>query len=127
MPTGNAVDYKWYRYTANDASTWAVKVDKTWGDHADSGFAAFNAADPVMPRTSRFRPRVIIMQDPVSTRKTARVVGSSTATAWTTAGYPSTQIFRGLAGVVVVAKIDQRDERIPHPRGINSLPEPVNV
>lgn len=124
MPTGNAVDFKYYRYTADDGTFWAVKVDKLWGDNADAGFAAFNAADPVMTRTPGLRPRDITLQDPVTGRQTTRIVGDLTADAWTEAGYASTQLFRGLAGTVAVVKVSQRGEKIRRPRAIISHAEP---
>lgn len=122
---GDAVDFKYYKYTDDEAGTWSIKQDKSWGDDADAGFAAHSTADPVMVRSPALRPRVVILQDLVSGRKTERVCGSPTATAWTTAGYTTTINFRGLAAGVVVTKIDKRGEHIRRSRTINSMPEPV--
>lgn len=122
---GDAVDFQYYQYTADDGSTWSVKVDKTWGDDADAGFGPPSSTDPVMVRSPALRPRQITLQDLTSTRITTRVVGDPTATAWTTAGYTTTINFRGLAAGVVATKIDQRGEHIRRRRAIDNKPEPV--
>lgn len=124
MPSGDAVDFKYYQYTDDSGGTWSVKVDKTWGDNVDADFAAHSTGDVVMPRSSRFRPRTIVLQDLTSGRKTTRVVGSLTADAWTDNPYTTTGKFRGLAGAVTLTKIDQRGEHLPRSRTINSMPEP---
>lgn len=121
----DAVDFAYYQYTDDTGSTWSVKQDKTWGDDVDSGFSAFSASDPVMVSSPALRPRQILLQDPTSTRITSRVVATTTAAAWTTAGYTTTINFRGLAAGVVATKIDQRGEHIRRGRTINSKPEPV--
>lgn len=122
---GDAVDYKYYQYTDDTGGTWSVKQDKTWGDDADAGFSAADTSDPTMVASPSLRPRSITLQDLVSGRKTTRVVGDVTATAWTTAGYTTTINFRGLAAAVVATKIDQRGEHIRRSRTINSMPEPT--
>jgi hypothetical protein len=122
-----AVDFKWYRYTADDGSFFALKVDKTWGDDADSGFAAFNAADPAITPNPSFRPRTITMQDLVSGRVTRLPVGTTTATAWTTSGYTTDRPVRGGAGTVEYTKIANNGERIRRPRTIINKPEPISA
>lgn len=124
MPSGDAVDFIYKRYTADDATTWSVKVDKTWGADADAGFANFNAADPMLTKTATNSPRTITLQDPVTGRQTTRVVGSLTADAWTEADWSGTQKFRGLAGAVTVNKIAQRGEHFRRARAIISHAEP---
>lgn len=124
MPVGNAVDFKWYRYTCDDGTFRAVKVDKTWGDDADSGLAAFNAADAAVTPNPSFRPRAVRMQDPVSTRISSLIVGSATAAAWTTAGFQQTRAVRGAGGTVTMTKIGNVGEKIRRPQAINSKPEP---
>lgn len=126
MATGEAVDFKWYRYTADDGSFWAVKVDKTWGDDADSGLAARNAADPVWPRAKHYRLRKAIMQDAVSTRTTARVLGTAAA-AGGVAGFTQTVKVRGSAGDLTLTTIGVQGERRPHQRAIISKPEPITT
>lgn len=121
---GDAVDFKYYQYTDDVGDTWSVKQDKTWGDDADSGFAAAAATDPVMVKSPALRPRQILLQDPGSARITSRVVGSVSAAAWTTPGYTTTINFRGLAAGVVAEKIDQRGEHIRRKRTISNKPEP---
>jgi len=121
---GDAVDFKYYQYDSDNGESFSVKVDKTWGDNADSGLGAAVPADPVLVKSPSMRPRAIILQDLVSGRKTERVVGNVTADAWTTAGYTTTVNFRGLAAGVVATKIDQRGEHIRRARTINSMPEP---
>lgn len=127
MPTGEALDFKWYRYTADDGTFWAVKCDKTWGDDADSGLSAYNAADPAVPRGGGFRPRTITLQDAVSSRMTQRVVGTDSATAWTTSGFTQTVPVRGAGGALTLTKIANNGERIRRPRTIVSKPEPITV
>lgn len=124
MAAGNAVDFKWYRYTSDSGVTYGVKVDKTWGDDADSGFAAFNSADPAPTPGPSFQPRSITMQDQVSGRVTRRLVGSTTAAAWTTDGFTQTVPVRGAAGTVTLTKIANNGEKIRRPRTIISKPEP---
>lgn len=124
MPSGDAVDFIYKQYTDDEGGTWSLKVDKTWGNHADADFGAFDPADPVMVKSPSLRPRMIFLQDPVTGRQTSRVCGSPTATAWTTAGYTSVQKFRGLAGTVAVTKYDKRGEHIRRGRAIVSLVEP---
>lgn len=122
-----AVDFKWYRYEADDGTFWAIKVDKTWGDDADAGFAAYNAADPAVSPHPGFQPRAIILQDPVSTRTTRRIVGAPDATAWTTSGFTQAVPVRGGAGTVTLTKIQNVGEKIRRPRAIVSKPEPISA
>lgn len=122
---GDAVDYKYYQYTDDFGNTWSVKQDKTWGDNADAGFGAYNAADAVMVKSPSLRPREILLQDPTSARITSRVVATTTATAWSSGNYTTTVKFRGLATGVVCTKFQNRGEHIRKPRAINSKPEPA--
>lgn len=124
MPA-DAVDFQYYQYTDNFGNKWSVKTDKTWGDNADADFSAYDTADPVMVASPSLRPRTILLQDPTSARVTRRVVGTTTATAWSSSSYTTTVKFRGLATGVVCQKIDQRDEKIRKPRTIYSKPEPA--
>lgn len=124
MPA-DAVDFGYYQYTDNFGNTWSVKVDKTWGANSDADFSAYSTSDPVMVKSPSLRPRTILLQDPTSGRKTSRVVGTTTATAWTSSNYTTTVKFRGLATGVTAQKIDQRDEHIRKPRSIISQPEPA--
>lgn len=127
MPTADAVDYKWYRYTLNDGTFRSVKVDKTWGDDADSGFAAFNKADPVLRCTGSEHPRYVMMQDPATGRKKRLYCGTKTATAFTDPAFTQTTTYRGLAGAVTLEAIYVRDEIIRRPRAIISAAEPSTV
>lgn len=127
MPTGEAVDFQWYRYTDDNGNFWAVKVDKTWGDDADSGLDPFNAADPAITRGRGFQPRGIILQDLVSTRTTFRVVGATDATAWTTPGFTQTVPVRGASGTLTLTKIQNVGEKIRRPRAIANKAEPITV
>lgn len=123
----DAIDFKWYRYTADDGSFIALKVNKTWGDDADSGFEAYNAADPAITPGPAFRPRSIVMQDAVSGRVTKWPVGASDATAWTTSGFTQTTVVRGGVGTLTLTKIQNVGEKIRRPRTIISKPEPVSA
>lgn len=124
MPA-DAVDYGYYRYTTDGGLTFSVKQDVTWGDNADAGFGVAVTTDAVMVSGPSLRPRRIVLQDPVSTRITTRVVGSSTADAWTNDAYTTTVKFRGLATGVTVQKIQNVGERIRKLRSIYPKPEPV--
>jgi hypothetical protein len=124
MPSGDAVDYKWFRYTQNDGTFRSVKVDKTWGDDADSGFAAFNVADPVLMVSGTEHPRYVMMQDPATGRKKKLPCGTKDATAFTDPAFTQTTKYRGLAGAVTLAAIYTRDEIIRRPRAIISAAEP---
>lgn len=124
--TGNAIDFAWFRYTATDGSHWSVKVDKDWGGNAASGMATLNLADPVWPRSARYRPRKVILQDLVSTRKTARILGTPTATAGV-AGATVTTVARGQTGSYTLTSLGIQDERRPHASALVSKPEPITT
>ena len=123
----NAVDFRWYRYTRDDGGFFAVKVDRTWGDDADAGFGAFNTADAAPTPGPSFQPRTVTLQDTVTGRITRRVVGATTATAWTTAGFTQTVPVRGQDGTVTMTKIQNNGEHIRRPRAITNKSEPVTT
>lgn len=124
MPTGNAIDFVYRRYTANDGSFWSVKVDTDWGTNAASGLAAFNAADPAWPRSARYRTRKVILQDLVSGRKTMRTLGTSAAAAGV-AGATVDVAVRGASGVLTLTSLGQQAEKRPHVGAITAHPEPI--
>ena len=124
MPA-DAVDYAYYIYTDATGHQYSVKQDKTWGANSDSGFSAATGGERVLVKSPGTRPREIILQDPVSGRITSRVVATTTAAAWTTAGYTLSVKFRGLATGVTMNKVDQRDEHIRKTRFPTSHAEPV--
>jgi len=127
MPDSTNANRGWYRYTDNKGGHWSMKVQKAWGDSGDSGFAAYNVADPVFPMTvGRNRPRAIICQHAASLRTTKVRVGSATATAWTTA-YTFVSSAKGIAGAVNYDKIGEQEEHIIRAHTINSLAEPAGV
>lgn len=126
MPTGNAIDFAYFRYTADDGSFWAMKVDKDWGGNAQSGLAARNAADPVWPHSQRYRARKCILQDSVSSRRTERILGTTGAAA----GVPGTAVVtvaRGAAGSYTLTSLGIVGEKRPHQAAIVSKPEPVTT
>lgn len=128
MPTGNAIDFKWYRYVSNDGRNFAVKVDKTWGDDGDSGLAAFNTADPVLEVSgARSRPRKVVLVDLLTGRTIERVVGTVAAFNAITGSFTLDVNEPGLAGVVTYSYKAKRDERIAGPGNIVSKPEPSTV
>lgn len=126
MPTGNAIDFRYFRYTANDGTFWSVKADVDWGTNAASGLAAFNAADPVWPHSARYRTRKVILQDLVSGRKTQRILGTSGATAGV-AGATVATVARGAAGTYTLTSLGQQAEKRPHAGTITNHPEPVTT
>jgi len=126
MAVGEAVDFKWYRYTDDNGDFWAVKVDKTWGDDADSGLAARNAADPVWPRSKNYRLRKAIMEDSVSSRVTTRVLGTAAA-AGGVAGFTQLTKVRGSAGDLTLTTIGLQPEKRPKSHAIISKPEPITT
>ena len=123
MATGQGLDYQWFRYTDSGGRTWSMRVDTLWGTQAASGFAAFNGADTVWPKTRRFRPRAVIGIDPVSGRKTEIKVGSATASVYTK-GATFTRFVRGLQTAVTftVSKLVGENQPSSNPK-INSFPE----
>jgi hypothetical protein len=131
MPDSTNPNRGWFRYTDNAGGHWSMKVQKSWGESADSGFAAFNVADPVFPmHDSRNRPRAILCQNQNGilgagpTFRTTKVrVGSSAATAWTT-DYTFVSSAKGIAGPVDYKRIGQQEEHILRAHSIVSLPEP---
>lgn len=124
--TANAIDFSWFRYTADDGSHWSVKADKDWGGAAQSGLAALNLADPVWPRSARYRLRKVILQDVVSARKTSRILGTPTATAGV-AGAIVTTLARGQIGTYTLTSLGIQSERRPHAGVIVSKPEPITT
>lgn len=122
-----AVDFAYYDYTTDEGETFALKVDKTWGADADSGFTAFTPGTPAVTANASFRPRKVYLQDAVSGRVTQRVVGSPTAAAWTNASFTQAVPVRGGAGTVTLTKIGKLGERIRRPRAIVSKPEPISA
>jgi hypothetical protein len=126
MATGNAIDFEYFRYTANDGSFWSMKVDKDWGGAATSGLAAFNAADPLWPRSARYQPRRVALQDPVSGRRTTRVAGTTTATCLTP-GAIVTTVARGASGTYSLTSQGEIPEKRPKTAAIVSKPEPITT
>lgn len=123
---GNAIDFAYFRYTADDGSFWAVKVDKDWGANAQSGLAARNAADPVWPSGGRYRTRKCILQDAVSSRRTTRVLGTAAATAGV-AGTAVVTVARGQTGSYTLTSLGLQAEKRPHQAAIVSKPEPITT
>ncbi len=124
MATGNAVDFEWFRYTDEGGGHWAVKTDKDWGALAAAGFSAFNAADPVFPKTGRYRVRRVQLQDPVSTRITRRPIGAAAATVGV-AGATVDVVVKGATGVVTLTSQGIIGERKPKTGVIASKAEPI--
>lgn len=127
MPTSNMTDFKWYRYTDDDGNFWSVKADKTWGDNAESGLAAFNDADPVFIKSRAHHPRYIELIEPATGRTTTRVVGTLAADAWSEAGYTLAIPVRGLATTVTFNRARKVREAIRQPRTIVSKDEVVTA
>jgi hypothetical protein len=128
MPgAGNAIDFEWFRYTEDNGTTfWSVKTDKDWGGNAQSGLAPFNAADPVWPRSTRYRLRKCVLQDPVSTRRTERVLGTAAAPA----GVPGTivvTVARGNNGAYTLSSLGCVPQKKPKAAAIFSKPEPITT
>lgn len=126
MPAGNALDFIYRRYTDDTGAFWSVKVDQDWGNNAQSGLAAFNAADPVWPRSARYKTRKVLLQDLVSARKTTRVLGTSGAAA----GVPGAVVVtvaRGAAGSYTLTSLGVIGERRPHAGTIIHKPEPITT
>lgn len=126
MAVGNAIDFAYFRYTANDGSHWTVKADTDWGANAQSGLAAFNAADPMWPHSARYRVRKAILQDLVSARRTQRVLGTPGATAGV-AGTAVLTVARGAGGTYTLTSLGIQDEKRPHPGAVAHKPEPVTT
>lgn len=126
MPTGNAIDFAWFRYTADNGSHWSVKVDADWGGNAASGLVAFVPSDPVWPRNSRYRARHVLLQDLVSGRKTTRILGQAGAAAGV-AGATVSTVARGAGGVYTLTSLGPIGERTPHASTVTHKPEPITV
>lgn len=126
MATGNAVDFKWYTYVDNNGQNWSMKVDKTWGDNAESGFTAHNAGFPAWPEGGFYRCRKAVFQDPVSGRTTTRRCGSATSPALTPGGSYDIPV-RGAGGLLAVTSLEPITERRPRSGAIISKAEPITV
>lgn len=121
--TGKGLDFQWYRYTDNGGGHWSMRVDAQWGAAAASGFATFNSADPVWPKTRKYRARAIILQDTATGRKTELKIGSATATAYAK-GQTVTRFVRGLETAITFTVVQLVGERQPGGNAlINSFPE----
>jgi hypothetical protein len=128
MPTGNAVDYNWYRYTSNDGRFFSVKADKDWGSDVLSGLAAFNTADPVIHVSGkRTRPRFVTFVDLLTGRTIRRVYGTVAAFEAVVAATTIDEVVPGLAGTVEYVFKSKSDERMARPGNIASKDEPSNV
>ena len=126
MPTGNAVDFGYFRYTDDNGNFWAVKVDKDWGGLAASGLAAHNAADPAWPTSGRYRTRKVVLQDTTSGRTTRRILGTSGAAAGVPGATVAT-VARGAGGVYTLTSLGIEAERKPKHGTIISKAEPITV
>lgn len=126
MATGNAIDFAWRRYTADDGSFWSVRVDKDWGTLAASGLATYNAADPAWPHSKRYRTRKVLLQDLVSARRTARVLGTTAAAAGVSGATVAT-VARGAGGTYTLTSLGIQGEKRPHTGTIVSKPEPITT
>lgn len=126
MPTGNALDFVYRRYTDDTGRFWSVKVDQDWGTFAGSGLGAFNAADLAFPKGSRWRPRKVLLQDLVSGRKTTRILGTVGASS----GVPGaivTTVARGAGGTYTLTSLGVVGERQPKTGTITHKPEPITT
>jgi len=121
--SGKGLDFQWYRYTDNGGNHWAMRVDAAWGVASASGFASYNSADPVWPRSKRYRSRAVILVDATTGRKTTLKIGSATATAYAK-GQTVTRYVRGLQDAVTftVTKLVGENQPSSNPL-INSFPE----
>lgn len=126
MATGNAIDFGYFRYTADDGSHWTVKCDKDWGALAASGLAAFNAADPVWPASARYKTRKVVLQDLVSSRRTTRILGAAGAAAGVKGATVAT-VARGATGTYTLTSLGPIGEKTPHAGTIVSKPEPITA
>ena len=134
MPDSTNANRGWFRYTDNAGGHWSVKVQKAWGESGDSGFAAFNIADPVFGKnTSRNRLRANTCENQnggeagaPTYRKTKVYCGTAGCTAFTTA-YTFVSSAKGIAGAVDYVRIGQQEERILRAHAVASLPEPVGA
>lgn len=126
MATGNANDYVYAQYTANDASTWSVRVLDEWASDGDSGLGAFDVGDPVWPTGPRMQPRKAILQDLVSGRRTSRIAGTATADCLTR-GNTTATVARGASGVYTLTTIGQTPEKRPGAATIIHKANPVTV
>ena len=126
MPTGNANDYVWAQYTANDGSTWSVRVLDEWAADGSSGLGAFSAADPVWPTGPRMQPRKVRLYDAVSGRRTSRIAGTADATVLTRGATVST-VARGASGAYTLTSGGVIAEKRPGAAPIIHKANPVTA
>jgi hypothetical protein len=99
MAVAENIRFGYFRYTAQDGSFWSVKADQDYGALAGSGLGAFNAADPLWPKSKRYQLRRASFFDPTTGLKTSRVIGTAAATL----GVPGAvlvSVVRGSAGTI---------------------------
>lgn len=126
MATGNANDYVYARYTADDASTWSVRVLDEWAADGDSGLGTFDSADPVWPTGPRMQPRKAKLADLVSGRRTTRIAGTPTADCLTR-GNTTATVARGAGGVYTLTTIGVIAEKRPSAGPIIHKANPITV
>lgn len=110
--SGQGLEFAWYRYTDNGGGHWAMRVDNAWGTAAANGFAAYNAADNVWPKSKRYRRRAVIGVDSTTGRKTTMPVGSSSATVYAL-GQTFNRYVRGLQTAVTFTVVKLIGENKP--------------
>lgn len=143
MPDATNPRRQWFQYTDGLGRTWAVKVDKNWGNNADSGLVAYGGGGPALgsdlpfpvnSRRSRLRQGVYKLEaggtstnTTVGFATTKRVLGTSTAAAGVS-GYVLTAGAEGIAGSVLYrlshvipprdAIASSQPDPIPEPTGV---------
>lgn len=119
-------NFKKYEYTDDDGNTHNLRVEKTVGDDADFGFAAYDGANPEFIRTKRNYPRTITMMDPNTGRTLVRPVGNRTCDAWTQSPFTEAVAFPGKADTVNYTRIRKTQERLANPdQVLRNLTEPA--
>jgi hypothetical protein len=126
MATGAGVDFTYAQYTADDGTTWSVRVLNEWAADGDSGLGAFDAADPVWPTSPRMKTRKAVLQDLVSGRRTTRIAGTTTADCLTR-GNTTVTFARGAAGSYTLTTIGTQPEKRPGAATITHKPEPITT
>lgn len=112
MPDQKNFDY--FSYDSDDATSYCLRGDDTWGNDADSGGTAC-AGEPAYGRATRRRaPRKAIFRDPTTFRTFSGVVYTPAAFTALTIGVDTVDVLLpGLVAAQTYTLVKKVPEKIP--------------
>jgi len=113
-------NFQYFRYTDDDGGHWSVKIEKEWGEDTDSGFAAFNAADPILKVKDCRNVRFF---DPNTGRTTVRAIGNTTSPYWDDPTQTLSVYVQGETAAITYSWGSRRKENIPFAGNVFNKPD----